>query len=223
MTAKRTKYLKGKDYAVGLTSRGYIFEFSLEDWELVTKWSWSVDPRGYLAATVNNCHKTLHNYLMNPSKGFVVDHVNGNKLDNRRTNLRICTPHQNSFNSCVSKNNKLGVKGVSLTPHGRYRARIMVNRKEIRLGHFEKIEDAITARKKAEKKYFGEYARNLNRGSIMTKAEAIEFLTEQRDLRLVGYDDSKPAESDFDRWQLAQAEMFQKVIDWLEEIDEINK
>ncbi|MBY4976998.1 hypothetical protein [Streptococcus suis] len=57
----------------------------------------------------------------------------------------------------------------------------------------------------------------------MTKAEAIEFLTEQRDLRLVGYDDSKPAESDFDRWQLAQAEMFQKVIDWLEERNEINK
>ncbi|HEM4388966.1 TPA: hypothetical protein ACHVIQ_000337 [Streptococcus suis] len=50
----------------------------------------------------------------------------------------------------------------------------------------------------------------------MTKTEVIEFLTEQRDLRLVGYDDSKPAESDFDRWQLAQAEMFQKVIDWLE-------
>lgn len=51
----------------------------------------------------------------------------------------------------------------------------------------------------------------------MTKAEVIEFLTEQRELRLVGYDDSKPVESDFDRWRLAQAEMFQKVIDWLEE------
>lgn len=160
MIAKRTKYLKGRDYAVGLTSRGYIFEFSLEDWEEVTKWSWSVDPRGYLAATVNRRHETLHNFLMKPSKGLVVDHINGDKLDNRRTNLRICTPRQNSFNSCVSKNNKLGVKGVSLTPHGRYRARIMVNRKEIRLGHFEKIEDAIAARKKAEKKYFGEYARN---------------------------------------------------------------
>ena len=47
-----------------------------------------------------------------------------------------------------------------MTPHGKYRARIMVNRKEIRLGHFEKIEDAIEARKLAEKKYFGEYARN---------------------------------------------------------------
>lgn len=160
MTTKRTKYSRGKEYAVGLTSRGHVFEFSLEDWEQVTKWSWSVDPRGYLAATVNNRHKTLHSYLMKPSKGYVVDHINGNKLDNRRTNLRVCTPRQNSFNSRVSKNNKLGVKGVSLTPHGRYRARIMVNRKEIRLGHFEKIEDAIIARKKAERKYFGEYARD---------------------------------------------------------------
>lgn len=160
MKARCTKYLKGKDYAIGLTSRGYFFKFSLEDWEEVTKWSWSVDPRGYLAATVNKCHKTLHSLLMKPPKGLVVDHINGDKLDNRRTNLRICTQRQNSLNSCIPKNNKTGVTGVSLTPHGKYRARIMVNRKEIRLGHFEKIEDAIEARKLAEKKYFGEYARN---------------------------------------------------------------
>lgn len=51
----------------------------------------------------------------------------------------------------------------------------------------------------------------------MTKTEVIEFLTEQRDLRLVGYEDNRPVESDFERWQLAQAEMFQKVIDWVEE------
>ncbi len=57
----------------------------------------------------------------------------------------------------------------------------------------------------------------------MTKTEVIEFLTEQRDLRLAGYDDSIPAESDFDRWQLAQAEMFQKVIEEMEESNENNK
>ncbi|WP_449453275.1 hypothetical protein [Streptococcus suis] len=51
----------------------------------------------------------------------------------------------------------------------------------------------------------------------MTKAEVIDFLTEQRELRLVGYDDSKPVESGFDRWRLAQAEMFQKVINWVED------
>lgn len=51
----------------------------------------------------------------------------------------------------------------------------------------------------------------------MTKTEVIEFLTEQRNLRLVGYEDNRPVESDFERWQLAQAEMFQKVIDWVEE------
>ena len=176
MTTKRTKYSRDKEHAIGLTSRGYAFKFSLEDWELVTKWSWSVDPRGYLVATVNNCNKTLHRYLMNPPKGYVVDHINGDKLDNRRTNLRVCTHRQNSFNSGVSKNNKLGVKGVSLTPHGRYRARIMVNRKEIRLGNFEKIEDAIIARKKAERKYFGEYARKVYSPRPRIEIEVEEIL-----------------------------------------------
>lgn len=50
----------------------------------------------------------------------------------------------------------------------------------------------------------------------MNKQEVLDFLTEQRELRLLGYDKAEP-ESDFDRWQLAQAEMYQKVIDWIEE------
>lgn len=155
----KTRFIQKDNYAIGITSRGFEFLFDLSDWDTVTEWSWSVDPRGYLAATVNKQHKTLHNLLTNPPKGLVTDHINGNKLDNRRKNLRICTQRENSYNTKVSKNNILGVKGVSPTPAGKFRARIMVDRKEIRLGHFEKIEDAIKARKQAEIKYFGEFTR----------------------------------------------------------------
>ncbi|HFE9155790.1 hypothetical protein MP619_04810 [Streptococcus dysgalactiae] len=52
----------------------------------------------------------------------------------------------------------------------------------------------------------------------MTKEEVIAFLTEQRDLRLVGYEWGKDNLSDFERWQLAQANMFLDVIEWIEEV-----
>ena len=113
-----------------------------------------------MAATYNKKHTVLHRLIMNTPKGYVTDHINGDKLDNRRENLRICTQHQNSMNTRISKNNKSGVKGVSTTPFGKYRARIMVNGVEIRLGHYETLEEATKARKRAERKYFGEYVRN---------------------------------------------------------------
>lgn len=156
----KTKYKKAENFAIGITSRGHRFIFDFQDWDTVTQWSWSVDPRGYLATTVNKKHVTLHNFLMKPPKGMVVDHINGNRLDNRRKNLRVCTPHQNSMNKGKSKNNQTGVTGISMTPGGKYRARIMVNRKEIRLGHYETLAEAVNARKLAEMKFFGEYARN---------------------------------------------------------------
>lgn len=153
-----TTFFKTGNECTGITSRGYVFKFDVDDYEKVSMWSWSVDPRGYLAATVNKKHMTLHTLIMDTPKGYVIDHINGDKLDNRKSNLRICTQHQNSMNTKETKNRKLP-KGISLTKHGRYRARIMFNRKEIRLGNFIKLDDAIEARKKAELKYFGEFAR----------------------------------------------------------------
>jgi len=101
----------------------------------------------------------LHRFIMNSPKGKVIDHINGDKLDNRKQNLRIYTIKQNIINSKISKNNTSGYTGVSFRKNRNvYRANIMVNRKQIYLGSFERIEDAVLARKKAEEKYFGEFA-----------------------------------------------------------------
>ena len=85
-----------------------------------------------------------------------MDHINGNNRDNRRVNLRITTPNGNAKNN-VSKN-KYGVNGIRKTPHSKYQARITVDYKYIHIGTFETLDEAIFARKQAEKKYFGEYA-----------------------------------------------------------------
>jgi HNH endonuclease len=88
-----------------------------------------------------------------------IDHKNGDLLDNRVENLRISTPEQNAMNRKICRNNNSGVTGVGLVKSGRYRARITVNKKEMNLGTFKTKEEAIKARKDAEVKYFGEWAR----------------------------------------------------------------
>lgn len=142
-----------------ITKKGEEILIDAEDFEKVKNHSWCISKTGYPVANMNGKVVKLHRYLLglnNPD--IIVDHINRNKLDNRKCNLRICTALENSRNASVSKNNKTGHLGISKTKEGKFRARIMVNRKEIRLGRYEKIEDAIKARKKAEKKYFGNFA-----------------------------------------------------------------
>ena len=101
----------------------------------------------------------MHRFILDlTDSNIIVDHKNRNPLDNRRKNLRQCSPKENSRNLTASKRNTSGYLGVGITKHGKYRARIMVNRKEIRLGNYDRLEDAIKARQEAEKKYFKEFA-----------------------------------------------------------------
>jgi len=89
----------------------------------------------------------------------IIDHINGNKFDNRINNLRQATYSQNSANSKLSKANTSGIKGVSFNKKlNKFCARIVVRRKQITLGYFENIEHAKNKYSEAAKKYFGEYA-----------------------------------------------------------------
>ena len=96
---------------------------------------------------------------MNCSDDLIIDHINHDKSDNRKSNLRMCTVAQNNFNKGLSKNNTSGIIGVYWSKKDRkWRSRIMINRKSISLGMFNNLEDAIRARLQAEVNYFGEYA-----------------------------------------------------------------
>ena len=102
----------------------------------------------------------LHNYIMNPPDNMVVDHIDGNTMDNRKSNLRIVTQQQNSWNKSVAVNNTSGVKGVSrVRRSGKWVSRITHNGKRITLGTFENFQDAVLARVEAEKELYGEYSR----------------------------------------------------------------
>lgn len=83
---------------------------------------------------------------------LLIDHINHNKVDNRITNLRAVTSSENQRNMKLLKNNKTGYSGVEIYK-GKFRARIGSNKKQINLGTFETIEDAIKVREEAKKKY----------------------------------------------------------------------
>ena len=82
-----------------------------------------------------------------------VDHVNHDRSDNRWKNLREVPPRENQMNMGLRKNNSSGVQGVRILPSGKFCAYIMVNRKQISLGSYSTIDEAVSARKKAEIQY----------------------------------------------------------------------
>lgn len=104
---------------------------------------------------------SLHRFIMGGTykDGKVVDHINGDTLDNRKQNLRICTTAENARNGRTRKNNS-GYKGVCyIADKKKYRARITRNYVTYTVGHYHTAEEAYAARCEALKEFHGEFAR----------------------------------------------------------------
>jgi hypothetical protein len=140
------------------TKSGDVIIADAEDYDKLSKYSWCISKTGYAVANINGKVTKMHRYILDDADGYIIDHSNGNRLDNRKLNLRKCTNTENARNVSVSKNSRSGVLGVRITPNNRYVATIMVNRKTIYIGTYDTLAEAKTARMKAEIKYFGEYA-----------------------------------------------------------------
>lgn len=129
----------------------------------VGKVAGSVRPAGHLAVAVGHtqyrAHRLVWLYVHGDPVPDVIDHVDGNKLNNRFTNLRAATKLQNGANSTIRKNNTTGIKGVGRWK-GFYRARIMFEGKDINLGYFKTLEDAAKARFEAASRLHGSFARH---------------------------------------------------------------
>ncbi len=101
----------------------------------------------------------MHRLIMKARKGQIVDHINGNGLDNRKSaNLRFVTAVQNCMNHLGRLKKASGVRGVYRQAKG-WRAEICVSGHVTNLGYFREKTDAIDARRKAEIKLYGKYRR----------------------------------------------------------------
>jgi hypothetical protein len=99
----------------------------------------------------------MHRLIMQPPRHLVVDHINGNGLDNRRANLRVCTQAENLRNRHTTSN-RSGFKGVTAVMGG-FKAEIRTQVKRIYLGYFKTAEEAAHAYNEAAQTYHGEFAR----------------------------------------------------------------
>jgi hypothetical protein len=136
-----------------------------EDFEKVNQPTWRFSIR-YASRQnwINGKKKSLlmHRVILGLTFGDKrqIDHINGNGLDNRKLNLRVCKNGQNQMNLQVNrKNNTSGFKGISwYKPTQKWVAKIQVNRKHFNLGYFTDKIEAVKRYNLSAKKYFGEFA-----------------------------------------------------------------
>lgn len=160
--------IEGNIAYVPLT-KGYVATIDAADVPLVEGFNWCafVTPRWTVYAGRGSSHDDgkhlairMHRVIIGAAHGLAVDHIDGNGLNNRRSNLRLATRAQNQHNRGVRADSASGLKGVlrhALT--GRWRAYIRVDGKKIHLGYFDTAEAAHAAYSAAAHRLHGEFAR----------------------------------------------------------------
>jgi len=140
-----------------------------EDFERVNKYKWFISKSGYIRRNITVNRKAsgqyIHRFIMIPPVGKHIDHINHDRLDNRKDNLRLVTNAQNSKNRKISGRNTSGYKGVyyhNRPLRKRWHAQIYADGKNMFLGYFVTKEEAAFAYNEAAIKYHGEFS-NLNR------------------------------------------------------------
>ncbi len=150
-------------------SNGPVFDVDDQDVEVVERYSWRIGigrSQGYPVTTIRTVGgKTqrqtvvkLHQFLLGKAPiGLEWDHIDRNKLNNRRSNLRAVTPTINRRNTAPRRTNKTGVAGVFYYASRRkWHAAIGIGYKILYLGQFATLEEAAQARRVAEVTYWGD-------------------------------------------------------------------
>ena len=120
----------------------------LDDVDRVKEHRWSLKDNGYVRTVYNGATTYLHRFVLSAgNNGLDVDHINHNKLDNRKKNLRVCTRSENAYNKAA--HNQYGISGVQKLKRNlskKYRANIIHDGKNTFLGYFDTAEEAEKAR-----------------------------------------------------------------------------
>lgn len=164
-------------YEVAVNNSDIIYKIDKDDYAFAQKHNWFShgSPTGdgryrYLVCKQDGKTKKYHIIIMEEEierleselqykTRVIVDHINGDVYDNRRSNLRVRTQSENNMNKVVQRNNTSGIVGISWHKRDNvWQAYISVEDKSIRLGEFYYLRNAVKARIEAERKYFGEHS-----------------------------------------------------------------
>jgi hypothetical protein len=132
------EYLTGDERRIAYTMKrlevkpGFLLIYDAEDEAVALSRRWHVSGSYVVHKPFGRKRAFFHNLVMHTPDGYVVDHINGDKLDCRKQNLRICFSAENARNRKLNKNNTSGFKGVSRVSKNRWRASLRINGSDIR-------------------------------------------------------------------------------------------
>jgi len=156
---KYNHYNLDGECGIGYTFKNEEFYFDIEDYDKIKNICWHLSSCGYVIGRVPDLKKDvfMHWIVLDIKEegNLMTDHINRNKADNRKNNLRKCSPSDNAKNISLGTSNSSGVIGVSFDNSGKSWRAFISGKK---LGRFKIKEDAIVARLKAEKELFGDFA-----------------------------------------------------------------
>jgi hypothetical protein len=149
-------------------TRGKVALVDAEDYESLAGYRWHAAPKGgtWYAERAGRLSEggprtvCMHRVILSAPPGLMVDHIDGDGLNNRRSNLRLATHAQNGQNQRRSRANASGFKGVSWSSRvGRWQAAIRIAGRKVFLGYYGTPEEAHTAYSAAVEKFHGEFGR----------------------------------------------------------------
>jgi hypothetical protein len=143
-------------------TQGYFAIVDADDYENLSQYKWHAGVKGDRCYAYRKKGKKLiamHREILNAPTGMHCDHINHNGLDNRKANLRLCTPQQNLFNQRPHRNSTSRYKGVYWSGEKKkWRAEIKHNGRKIHIGYFDYEADAAIAYDDYAAELFGEFA-----------------------------------------------------------------
>lgn len=153
-----------KIYLHGIRSDGKFVIVDDDDYEWLNQWKWYYHKDGYASRGERKDGKyrkiLMHREVIHTPSDMHTDHVNGDGLDNRKSNLRICTRLENMHNRRPQRDSSSKYKGVYYSKRSEcWGAYITVNGKRINLGYFNTEEDAARVVDRAAIEYHGDFAR----------------------------------------------------------------
>lgn len=163
---KLNSYNLTGDYGIGYTYKNEPFYFDLEDYDKIKNYVWKYNPDKYVIATqwINNKPHMIrmHRFILDEKDSKVqIDHNDHVPYNNRKNNLRKCPHNKNSMNHKKRTDNTSGVTGVYWDKEReKWLVAININKKMKYIGRFLGFDEAVQARKDAEKKYYKEFQYN---------------------------------------------------------------
>lgn len=133
-----------------------------DDCAWLSQWRWRLNSKGYAIRSYRVHGREIvvcmHRLILNAQPGQYVDHIDQNRLNNVRSNLRLCTQSQNLANRGLHRNNSTGFKEVTFQ-HGKWHARIQLDERTYHLGFHDDLKTAALVYDFAARLFFGEFAR----------------------------------------------------------------